>query len=207
MFETAALTVANLKANGKKVICYISFGSWENWRPDKARFPAAVIGKTYDGWAGERWLDIRKIATLAPIFEARLDKCKAKGFHAVEPDNLDGYENDTGFNITRADQLRFIKWLADAAHARGLSIGLKNVPEFAPDVLARFDWALTEDCYDQGWCYRLSPFVTAGKAVFAVEYTDNNIDFAKFCARATALKFSPLLKRRSLSGWTRRCPV
>ncbi len=142
MFETSAIRVANLKAHNKKVICYISFGSWENWRPDKGKFPASVIGKKYDGWAGERWLDIRQIAILAPIFEARLDKCKAKGFDAVEPDNLDAYENDTGFNITKADQLTFINWLADAAHARGLSIGLKNVPEFAPQVVAKFDWAL-----------------------------------------------------------------
>lgn len=207
MFETSAIRVANLKAHNKKVICYISFGSWENWRPDKSNFPAAVIGKKYDGWAGERWLDIRQIATLAPIFEARLDKCKAKGFDAVEPDNLDSYENDTGFAITKADQLAFINWLADAAHARGLSIGLKNVPEFAPQLAAKFDWALTEDCYDQRWCGQMKSFISAGKAVFAVEYTDNLINFKKFCARAAELKFSPLLKRRSLNAWTKRCPA
>jgi hypothetical protein len=207
MFETPAITVANLKANNKKTICYISVGSWENWRPDKNAFPASVIGKKYDGWAGERWLDIRKIALLAPILEARLDKCKAKGFDAVEPDNLDGYQNDTGFNITRADQLRFIRWLADAAHARGLSIGLKNVPEFAAAVVDKYDWALTEDCFDQGWCREMRPFIIAGKAVFAVEYTDTGINFTRFCARAAVWKFSPLLKRRSLNAWTRRCPA
>ncbi len=204
--DTTKAQVSALRAKGKTVICYISFGSWENWRPDKNAIPASVIGKPLDGWPGERWLDIRQIATLAPIFNARLDLCKSKGFRAVEPDNLDAYENDTGFPITRADQVRFIKWLAMAAHAHGLSIGLKNVPELLPDVITKFDWALAEDCFAQGWCGQLSPFITAGKAVFSVEYTDNAISFSKFCARMKALNFSPLYKRRSLTPWSRQCP-
>ncbi len=207
LFDTTAATVAKLHANGKKVICYINVGAWENWRPDRASFPASVIGKDYDGWAGERWLDIRKLSILAPILAKRLDRCKAKGFDAVEPDNLDGYEQDSGFNITASDQLRFITWLADAAHRRGLSIGLKNVPEFVPKVLTRFDWALTEDCYDQGWCNAMTPFITAKKAVFAVEYTDTGINFDRFCAKAKTLKLSGLLKRRLLTAWSRRCPA
>lgn len=206
MFETTAAEVHRLHAAGKRVICYINVGAWENWRPDRAAFPASVIGKAYDGWAGERWLDIRRLGILAPIIGKRLDLCKAKGFDAVEPDNLDGYENDTGFAITRADQLRFITWLADAAHSRGLSIGLKNVPEFIPQVLSRFDWALTEECYDQGWCGDMKPFITARKAVFATEYTDTGISFAGFCATAKALKLSALYKRRPLTAWSRHCP-
>lgn len=204
--DTTKAQVTALRAAGKTVICYISFGSWENWRPDKSRFPASVIGKPLDGWPGERWLDIRQIATLAPIYGARLDLCKAKGFRAVEPDNLDAYENDTGFPTTRVDQIRYLKWIASAAHARGLSVGLKNVPELAPDVIGNFDWALAEDCFAQRWCSMLSLFINTGKAVFSVEYTDNQIDFTKFCARMTTLHFSPLYKRRSLSLWSRRCP-
>ena len=206
-FDTEAAEVAKIHAKGAKAICYFSAGSYENWRPDAGKFPAAALGAPMAGWAGERWLDIRRISLLAPVFYARLDLCKAKGFDAVEPDNLDGYENKTGFAISRADQLRFIRWLADAAHARGLSIGLKNVPEFTIQVLNRFDWALTEDCYAQHWCGDSSPFIAAGKAVFAVEYTDNNINFSKFCARAKALKLSPVLKRRSLGVWSRHCPT
>jgi endo-alpha-1,4-polygalactosaminidase (GH114 family) len=206
LFDTPASQVATLKTNGKRVICYVSVGSWENWRPDKNLFPASVIGRPLDGWPGERWLDIRKIGLLGPVLGARLDRCKAKGFNAVEPDNLDGFQANTGFPITRADEVRFIKWLAAQAHQKGLSIGLKNVPELVPDVVGNFDWALTEDCFDQGWCGKLRPFITAGKAVFAVEYTDTGIDFAAFCARAKQLKLSPLLKSRSLTSWSRRCP-
>src|SRR6185436_10098336 len=87
LFDTPKNQVDNLKANGRMVICYISVGSWENWRPDKTDFPPSVIGRPLDGWPGERWLDIRKIALLGPVLGARLDRCKANGFDAVEPDN------------------------------------------------------------------------------------------------------------------------
>jgi hypothetical protein len=206
LFDTSKSEVTALKTNGKKVICYVSVGSWENWRPDKSDFPASIIGRPLDGWPGERWLDIRKLTLLAPVLRARLDLCKAKGFDAVEPDNLDGYEARTGFAITRADTLRFLGWLSRAAHRRGLSIGLKNVPELVPDVVDSFDWALTEECFDQGWCSELSPFIAQNKAVFAVEYTDTGINFPAFCAEAKMLNLSPLLKRRGLRAWSKQCP-
>ena len=57
---------------------------------------------------------------------ARFDLCKAKGFDGIEPDNIDGYTNNTGFPLTYQDQLNYNTWLANEAHARGLSIGLKN---------------------------------------------------------------------------------
>jgi len=78
-----------------------------------------VLGNDYEGWAGEKWLDIRQISTLAPIMRARLDLCKQKGFDAVEPDNIDGYTNATGFPLTAQDQLDYNIWLANEAHARG----------------------------------------------------------------------------------------
>ena len=57
---------------------------------------------------------------------ARLDLCKAKGFDAVEPDNMEIYTNDTGFPLTYEDQLKFALWLADEAHKRGLAIGVEK---------------------------------------------------------------------------------
>ena len=59
--------IDELHAKGRKVICYISVGSWEDWRPDKDQFPPEVLGNDYDGWPGEKWLDIREIEKLAPI--------------------------------------------------------------------------------------------------------------------------------------------
>ena len=167
LFETDVNTVQVLKDQGRAVICYISVGSWEDWRPDAGHFPDEVIGKAYAGWPGERWLDIRQIDLLAPILRARLDECVAKGFDGVEPDNIDAYTNKTGFPLSFSDQLTYNIRLAQEAHARGLSIGLKNDSEQVSDLLPYFDWALTEDCFDQGWCEEMLPFIQAGKPVFA----------------------------------------
>ena len=206
LFDNDASVVAALHAQGRKVVCYISVGSWEDWRPDKEQFPEAIIGDDYDGWPGEKWLDIRQIDLLAPIMRARLDACQAKGFDGIEPDNIDGYTNDTGFPLTYQDQLNYNIWLAEEAHARGLSIGLKNDGEQANDLLPYFDWALTEDCFDQGWCEEMLPFINAGKAVFAAEYTDTGITLEQFCPQARAMNISAILKNRDLDGWREACP-
>jgi len=51
-FDTDVKTVKALHAKGKKVVCYFSAGSLENWRPDAKKFPKVVIGKKLSGWAG-----------------------------------------------------------------------------------------------------------------------------------------------------------
>lgn len=206
LFETDARVVAALQEQGRKVVCYMSVGSWEEWRPDADQFPDEVIGSRYEGWPGERWLDIRRLDVLGPILQARLDLCRAKGFDGIEPDNMDGYTNDTGFSLTYQDQLTFNLWLAAAAHARGLSIGQKNTPEQTTDLLSVFDWALTEDCFAEGWCEAMQPYITAGKPVFAAEYTDMGITLDDFCPQAGELGFSAILKERELGTWWMGCP-
>ena len=114
-FETKAALVDAMHADGIAVVCYISAGSWENFRPDADQFPEAVLGES-NGWPGERWLDIRRLDVLRPIMGPRLDMCERKGFDGVEFDNVDGYANDTGFPLTGADQLRYNVFLANQAH-------------------------------------------------------------------------------------------
>lgn len=209
MFENDASTVAELQAEGRRVVCYISVGSWEAWRPDADAFPESVLGNEYEGWPGERWLDIRRIDVLGPIMEARLDECEAKGFDGIEPDNMDGYTNDTGFPLTYEDQLAYNIWLADEAHARGLSIGMKNDGDQVADLVGHFDWALTEDCYAEGWCEEMEAFVEAGKAVFAAEYSDEmtvNQFLTQVCLQAAEMDFSVILKNRELDAWRQACP-
>ena len=205
LFDTPQATVTELHQQGRHVICYISVGSWEEWRDDAAAFPPEVIGADYDGWAGERWLDIRRLDLLGPILAARFDRCKAKGFDAIEPDNIDGYQNATGFDLTEADQLTFNRWLATEAHRRGLSIGLKNAPDLVPSLLTDFDWALTEDCFDQGWCAEMDSFIDAGKPVFAAEYTDTGMTLDQLCPQAQTHRFSAILKDRDLTAPRQAC--
>ncbi len=199
-FDTSASTVASLHAQGRRVICYFSAGSWEEWRPDAATFPAEVLGRS-NGWPGERWLDIRRLDILAPIMGARLDMCKSKGFDAVDADNVDGYTNATGFPLTAADQLRFNRWLAQAAHARGLSIGLKNDLDQVGDLVADFDFAVSEQCMEYDECDLLLPFVQANKAVFHIEY---NLDASVFCPKRPT-GFSSMQKRLELDAWRVVC--
>ena len=198
--------IDTLHSRGVKVICYISVGSWEDWRPDASQFPKQVLGSDYEGWPGEKWLDIRRIDLLAPIMRARLDLCRAKNFDGVEPDNIEIYENKTGFPLTYPDQLAYAHWLADEAHARGLAIGLKNAPDMVADSISFFDFAITEDCYYYGWCGRMLPFIEAGKAVFAAEYTDMDVDFEAACAWGRDHKVSFSLKNRNLDAWRQTCP-
>ena len=205
LFENSAAVIAALHERQRKVICYVSVGSWEEWRPDAGGFPAEVIGKDYGGWPGEKWLDIRRIDLLAPLMRARLDECKAKGFDGVEPDNIDGYANDTGFSLTYQDQLNYNIWLAKEAHARGLSIGLKNDSDQVAELLPYFDWALTEDCFAEGWCDQLLPFIDAGKPVFAAEYTDTGMTLDGFCSEANSMRINAVLKHRELGVYRETC--
>ena len=198
--------IDELHAKGRKVIGYMSVGSWEDWRPDKDQFPPEILGKDYEGWKGEKWLDVRQMDKLAPILLARLDLCKAKGFDAVEPDNMEIHTNDTGFPLTYEDQLKFVLWLAGESHKRGLAIGLKNASDQVKDLVEHFDFAITEDAFFYGWAEKMNPFVESGKPVFAAEYTDLGGDFASYCKKSKQLSFSTILKHRGLDAWLQTCP-
>jgi len=200
--DVAASDVAELHSAGKKVACYISAGSWENWRSDAKKFPKSIIGRNYEGWPGEKWLDIRKIQILSPIISARVDICKEKGFDAVEFDNVNGYTNSTGFRLTYQDQLNYNQFLANLAHSRGMSVALKNDIEQIIDLTTYFDWTLNEECFEFQECDYLTPFVTAGKAVFNIEY---NLTTDQFCADANSRNFNSLRKNRDLDIYREAC--
>lgn len=200
-FDTPAPTVAALEASGRRTICYISAGSYEDWRPDAASFPESVLGRS-NGWAGERWLDIRQLEVLKPILTSRIRMCRDKGFSALDPDNVDGYANSTGFPLTGADQLAFNRWLAATAHAHGLSVGLKNDLDQVSALAADFDFAVNEQCFQYAECQALTPFTDAGKAVLHIEYSTSP---ASYCPTTTAMGFSSLLKNLDLSAARQPC--
>jgi hypothetical protein len=203
LFDTSASTVAALHALGHHVVCYVNAGAYENWRPDAAQFPSATKGKGLDGWPGEQWLDVRQWQALRPVIEARMDLCRSKGFDAIELDNVDGYSNDTGFPLTAADQLTYNRNLAASAHARGLSVGLKNDLGQVTDLVASFDWALNEQCFEFSECEALRPFLAAGKAAFNVEY---NLATSAFCPKADTMGLSSMAKHLSLDAYRVPCP-
>jgi hypothetical protein len=202
LFDTSAAAVADLHAGGRRVVCYINAGAWENWRPDAGRYPRSVKGKRLDGWPGEKWLDIRRLGVLGPILEERLDLCVTKGFDGVEFDNVNGYTNPTGFNLRRADQLAFNRWLAAESHERGLAVGLKNTLELADELQPVFDFAILEHCFAYKECALAAPFIDAGKAVLDVEY---DLARRRFCGRAADLGITAMRKHLDLDAWRAPC--
>jgi hypothetical protein len=194
--DASQSTIDTLHAAGRVVVCYFSAGSYEEWRSDAKSFPAAALGNTLDGWPDERWLDTRN-ATVRSIMATRLDLAKSKHCDAVEPDNVDGYTNNPGFPLTSATQIDYNKFLAAEAHARGLSIGLKNDLDQVTALQPYFDWALNEQCAQYKECGMLAPFVTAGKAVFQTEYSSS-------CPAATP-GHSIILKKLDLNAYRVVC--
>jgi hypothetical protein len=201
--DTPKSVVTDLHNHGHIVVCYISAGSWENYRPDAAKFPKRVLGRTLAGWPDERWLDIRKVRVLMPLMRARMDVCVRKGFDGIEFDNVDGQANKTGFPLTKTQQIRYDKALAHAAHVKGLQPGLKNAPELIPALVDSFDWALNEQCVQYSECAPYKKFTAQNKAVFVLEY---NVTVQRMCKVTQPLNLYAQKKKLSLNAWRRTCP-
>ncbi len=206
LFDPSDEVFQALRDGGKALICYFSAGSYEPWRPDAGDFPEAAIGEVLEGWEDERWLDITDPGVRS-IMAARLDYALARGCDGVEPDNVMAWQERTGFGINATEQLDYNRFLADEAHARGLSVGLKNDMAQGRELLDWFDWTLNESCLRYEECDTLDPFVDAGKAVFHVEYVE---DWAEAPALADATcgvpGFSSIVKTWELGAELLTCP-
>jgi hypothetical protein len=196
LFDNTIELIGSLKSNGKKVICYFSAGSYEQWRNDAAQFNENDLGLPLDDWPGERWLDIRS-ANVWIIMQSRLDLAKQKGCDGVDPDNVDGYVNDTGFPLTAEDQLQYNRFLAEEAHRRGLAIGLKNDLEQIPQLAQWFDFSVNEQCHQFNECETLEPFTLANKAILNIEYSakyvNNESERQALCNEAAIRKMYTLI--------------
>ncbi|MEZ4814985.1 MAG: endo alpha-1,4 polygalactosaminidase [Bdellovibrionota bacterium] len=170
LFDTSASSVQAIQKAGKFVICYMSAGTAEKWRSDFKSFPKKVVGKKMVDWDGEYWLDIRS-SEVMKVQKKRLDLAVKKGCDGVDPDNVDGYQNKTGFPLKSSHQVSYLKNLAKEARARGLEIGLKNATDLASGLVKDFDWIIIEECYKYKECSRYSAFPKAKKPSFIIEYT------------------------------------
>jgi len=202
LFATDAASIQRLHAKGIYVVCYMETGAWENYRPDAAAYPPSVLGKPLSGFPDERFVDIRQVATLMPIIAARLDLAVGKACDGIEPDLDDTYHGyTTGFPLTMNDQLIYNKAVADLAHGRGLSIGLKNGASpggvFEAAMSQFVDWALNEECNQFDECGGYSAFIAQNKAVFQVEYTASGATPASVCPMDNAANFDGILKLSS----------
>lgn len=202
LVDTPQTKIDTIHNKGAKVICYFSAGTWEDYRDDADEFPEEIIGTTLEDWPDEKWLDVSNYDQFSDIMEARLDLAVEKGCDGVEPDNVDGYQNESGFDLTAADQLKYNKWLASEAHSRGLSIGLKNDLDQVSSLVSYFDFAVNEQCFEYEECDLLKPFTTANKAVLGVEY---EMEKDEFCDEANDMNFSWLKMEYDLDGGRDSC--
>ena len=196
LFYSSAALIQQLQAGGIKVICYFSAGSYEEGRPDSDLFAPADLGKKLSGWPGEKWLDVRS-ENVRSIMANRLDLAQSKGCDGVDPDNMDAYANDSGHNLTASDQLEFNRFIANEAHSRGLAVGLKNDVGQIDALVAYFDFAVNEQCFEYNECSIVEAFIADNKPVLNIEYQQKYIDeaseFQALCTDAVNKQFSTLV--------------
>ena len=205
-FNTSAAKVADLKSRGVYTVCYIDAGSFEPGRPDSAQYPSYLKIQQDPAWPAEYFLDVTDVfednSVLASILVNRMQMCKAKGFDALEPDNLQNDENVTGGRITLQQQIDFNGWVADQAHAQGLAVTQKNGPDKSllrdrtgKMMVEKFDGILNEECQQYGECSTLSEYARRGKLALNIEYTT-----ALDCALSNNLKINSLKRDLGLAG-------
>lgn len=214
LFYNTKDIIAQLHNDGRKVICYFSAGSYEDWRDDRTKFHKSDLGSNLAGWPGERWLDINS-ENVRRIMLSRLDAARDKGCDGVDPDNVDGYDNHNGLSLTRADAADYVNWLANETHARDMSMGLKNAGDIIPYVMTNMQWSVNEQCEDYRECEIYAKFIEAGKPVFHIEYPKGNkvndslavtnAQKQSVCESDGAGGFSTVMKNMNLDDWIQTC--
>lgn len=214
LFDNNASIIDTLHSLDRKVICYFSAGSYENWRPDASSFDDADLGDTLEGWSNEKWLNISS-PNVHTIMLTRLDLAVNKSCDGVDPDNIDGYDNQNGLDLTEQDSIDYMGFLATAAHERNMSIGLKNAGSIIPDIIDYVDWSVNEQCVEYDECSIYVPFIQQDKPVFHIEYpkgdtTDNTklVSASQkdtVCSATNTTDFSTVIKNMNLDAWVEYC--
>ncbi|RGP66740.1 hypothetical protein FSPOR_6480 [Fusarium sporotrichioides] len=214
LYDNDASTFAALKTLGKKVICYFSAGSYEDWRDDKGDFHKADLGKPLDGWPGERWLNVSSL-NVRSIMKRRIEMAAKKGCDAIDPDNVDGFQNDNGLKLTQNDTVNFVKFLSETAASFNMSTGLKNAGSVISEVISDVHFSVNEQCVEYSECDTFAPFIDHDKPVFHIEYpkgapgkvstkTVDGICSGK--GKADGSKgFSTVIKKMNLDTWVEYC--
>jgi hypothetical protein len=213
VFDNDVQTFRVLQNAGKKVICYFSAGSYEEWRDDAGDFEERDMGSPLDGWDGERWLDISS-PRIRDIMARRIEVAASKGCDAVDPDNVDGYNNENGLGLTEEDTIDFVRFLSEQAHSHGMAVGLKNADAVIPSVLDLVEFSVNEQCIEYKECEKFEAFIDADKPVFNIEYPESapiisDDVFEHICSdsgdAAGSGRFSKVIKEMDVLGWVKYC--
>ncbi|KAF2464068.1 uncharacterized protein BDR25DRAFT_381691 [Lindgomyces ingoldianus] len=209
LFDNDATTITALKAQGKTVICYFSAGTVEDWRDDAKDFPTNDQGKILPEWPNEKWIRTGS-SKVRDVMARRIKMASDKGCDALDPDNIDGYQNDNGLNLQKADAISFMQFLQKNASYYNMNIGLKNSLDILSTVAPIIDFAVNEECAARAECSAYNEFLNSNKPVFHIEYppkmnpvSDN--DKRTACTSAGTTGMSTVMKNKSLDGLTLYC--
>ncbi|VXB21806.1 endo alpha-1,4 polygalactosaminidase [Nocardioides sp. AX2bis] len=171
------------KPTGRYDVCYVNAFQTQ---PDAKRFWRQhwnLVLKddgdpVVDGAWGEWLLDLRTPAKrhrLAAIVGDWVARCGARGFDAVELDNLDSFSRSHGL-LDRGDALAYARLLVERGHDAGLAVAQKNLAGFDGTTIG-FDLVVAEECgrYDECGAYTAD----FDDAVLAIEYRAK--DFRRTC--------------------------
>ena len=143
-----------------KTICYLDL-AWEDYRPDATPgryFPAGALGNVYFGFPQERWVDFRQLDALKPMLDERIRMCAAKGFDAVELDDIDSFDppRTTGFHLTPGDAQAYLAYAFNEIHRYGMTGLWKNSQYLSWWGRRYTDGAVVEECYRYHQCFASS---------------------------------------------------
>jgi len=184
---------------GKKVICYFSGGTIEDYRDDYKQYAAVdgLVRNVYSAWPDERWLDYR-VSGIKPLIKARMEMAVQNKCDAIDVDNVDGYQIDDVKNwsnpLTKEDAITFTKWLGETAHSYGLSIGLKNCLDIVDTVGGYYDFAVNEGCVRRNECHWYKNFLATGKPVLGITYNGLSANREALCKNLNGLPISMIIK-------------
>ena len=153
---------------------------WKSHHPELLLRNAAgelVVDEDWD----ELMLDFSTAAkrtALTGIVGGWMDQCAAKGYRAVEPDNLDSYTRSQGL-LTQSQAIAYATSLSSYAHGKGLAVGQKNTADLSTANARQvgFDFAVAEECADWDECDAYTR--TYGDKVIVIEYSQAG--FTKAC--------------------------
>ncbi|MEW2546307.1 endo alpha-1,4 polygalactosaminidase [Streptomyces sp. NPDC047002] len=170
-------------AQGLYNICYVN--AFQAQPGAEAQWPGLLLKDAngqvvYDEDWGEAMLDTRtdeKRKAIAAKVDAWIDSCAAKGFDAVEPDNLDTFDRTD--LLSEADAKATVKLLADHAHEKGLAVAQKNTAQLSTERAdTGLDFAIAEECGEWDEC---GDYVEGfGDHVIVIEYEQKY--FTKTCS-------------------------
>ena len=165
---------------------------------------AGEFGNRVEGYP-EYYLNITSKTTVSIVEAMIRQQCSAKGFDAVETDIDTEYADDSGFALTRMDEVRYMTTVATYIHGLGMGWWIKNPDDtgdgFAADMYPLADAVLTEQCNQYDSCGLLRPYF-GHKAVFNAEYS---LAPSRFCARDDALGINGAQFSVALTGVRRPC--